>query len=90
MIALATVKDIFSNLDCATAQLKAWYLIKEIIPALIAKSGLRDAEQIFDFVIESSYELLPFPVRMLVKKEVYIEVAKDNKDKVIAMIIAHN
>jgi hypothetical protein len=40
----------YFNLGCATAQLKAWRLIKEIIPDLIAKSGLRDAEQIFDFV----------------------------------------
>lgn len=67
-------------------QTKVIATLQQFLPEIIEKSGVRNIEEIFNFLIESSYEILPLPVRLLIKKEVYIEVVTNNKIKVLGLI----
>lgn len=89
MLPLISLNELRSCFNAATQKLQALALIQKIIPSIIEKSGIRNPEQIFDFIIESSYEMLPYPIRILIKKEVYVEVAKENKELVIKYVISH-
>ena len=86
MIAFTTVTEIFNNFKDHAPDIKVLNLILSTIPPIIEKTGLRTPEEIMEFILESSYEMLPFPVRMLVKKEVYVEVAQKHQTKIIELV----
>jgi hypothetical protein len=52
--------------------------LSKVIFDIITKSGLNDPEEILEFIIEHGYEFLPFPIRMIVKKEAFVQIVKGN------------
>ncbi len=68
------------------AQQQVLLVLQNFIQDIIEKSGFRDAEQIIVFLIESGYELLPFPIRAIVKKETFVKVINENRVKVLEII----
>lgn len=86
MMQLTSARELIRDIRNLGAQGQVMRVLKEYLPAIIEKSGVRSADEIFQFITECSYQLLPFPIRMLIKEDVYVSVVTDNKDKVIRLI----
>lgn len=84
--AISNVKTFVSSLAGMTLKLQVFSVLVEYVPSIIDSSNLNNSEEIFIFLTESGYELLPFPVRIFLKREVFINVIGDGKDKVIEII----
>jgi len=87
---MITLKNPFAELikkiKTLTIEAQVLELLGEFLPTIIEKSGVRDQDQIFTFLIESSYEVLPLPIRMFIKKDVYVKAIEDQKEKAIQLI----
>lgn len=59
--------------------------ITEVISRHIS-NNLRSGEEVFDFILESGYELLPYPVRLVVKKEIFTQFCINRKTDIINAI----
>jgi len=69
-----------------SAQAQVLEVASHFMGDIIKKSGVRDMDQIFTFLVESSYEVLPLPIRMIIKKEVYVQTIGDQKTKLLQVI----
>ena len=52
----------------------------------IEASGFRDPEDIFKFILESGYGLLHWPVRLLIKEDIFIETILNTKEELMSII----
>lgn len=86
MISLISITELVREINGRAIGFHFLAVLKELLPKIIEKSGFRTTEEIFDFLIGSGYELLPFPVRMALKKEVFVDVCRENKEKLFNII----
>lgn len=86
MISFLSISDLLKDIKGLTSQLQVFRILQEFLPKIIEKSGLRNIDEIMEFIIEGSYEILPLPIRMIIKKDVYVSVITENKMKVADLI----
>ena len=86
MISIVSISDLSRSLNGMAVNMKVLTVLEAVLPSIIEKSGLRQVNEIFDFLVETSYELLPLPIRMIIKKEAYVCSIIENKNKVINLI----
>lgn len=65
---------------------KVMTILKTNIGLIIENNGLNNTNEIYTFLIEYGYEALPLPVRMLVKKEIFVSTIKNNSTKVYNIV----
>ena len=83
-----SVSELLSSIKGLSSKLRVLNVLEGFLPNILEKSGVRNIEEVFEFIVESSYEMLPMPIRMAIKKDVYVSVVKTNKEKVIELVSA--
>ncbi len=64
-------------------QQQVFKILKDNLSEIIENNGLRtDTGEIYDFLLRSGYQALPFLVRALIKEEVFVDTIKNNSNKV--------
>ncbi|MGV6816149.1 MAG: hypothetical protein ACWA44_02630 [Thiotrichales bacterium] len=61
--------------------------ITDLVREIAEQTGIRNADEMFIYLLESGYELLPYPIRLVVKKEVFVSVINENRKKVSEIIL---
>ena len=62
------------------------YLITPLLAKIDIKNHLRSGDEVYSFLLETGYQLLPFPIRMVVSESVYKQFCIDRKDEILGFV----
>ncbi len=57
-------------------------ILMPLLKAISVEHHFRTAEEVFDFLLEAGYQLLPFPIRMVVSETIYKQFCLDRKSDI--------
>ena len=83
---LKQTDNLISKSQKAISREKVQEAFKSVLDKVEVNLQGVDHDEVFDNIIDVSYELLPAPIRLLVKRDRYGEIIRSSKDDIIVIL----